>query len=120
MKPKIEDTAFGSITIEGLPIEHDVVIRLGGRVKKRKKTLSKRVFGASHMISLDEAKYVYEKGAERLIVGAGQYGRVELSDEAMNYLERKGCAVELAPTPAAIRAWNRARGAVIGLFHVTC
>jgi len=28
--------------------------------------------------------------------------------------------VQLLPTPKAIRAWNEAEGAAIGLFHVTC
>ncbi len=120
MKPRIQQTQFGSITIGGAVFEHDVVIRLNGKVKKRKKKLSKRVYGTSHTISLDEAKHVYRKGAACLIVGAGQDGMVTLSADAADYFERKGCAVKLAPTPAAIRAWNQAKGAVIGLFHVTC
>ena len=45
---------------------------------------------------------------------------VKLSDEAAGFFKQKGCTVELLPTPAAIRAWNDARSAVIGLFHVTC
>jgi len=120
MKPKIDKTEFGWILIEGVPFEHDVLIRLDGQVKKRKKKLSKAIYGTSHTVSLDEARYVYEEGAERLIVGAGQYGLVELSDEAAGYFERQGCRVELLPTPQAIQSWNEAEGAVIGLFHVTC
>ena len=120
MKPRIDRTKFGSITIEGLVFERDVIIRLDGQVKKRKKKLSKAVYGTSHTVSLDEARHVYEKGAERLIIGTGQYGLVALSDEAAGYFRRKRCQVELLPTGEAIRAWNEAKGAVIGLFHVTC
>ena len=120
MKPKIEGTQFGSITNDGSVFEHDVIHRLSGKVKKRKKKLSKRVYGTSHTISLDEARHVYQKGAERLIVGAGQHGNVTLSDEAADYFKRKGCSVELGPTPTATRSWNNTEGAVIGLFHVTC
>lgn len=120
MKPEISGTSFGSITIGGARYEHDVLIRLGGEVKKRKKKLSKALYGTSHIISLDEAKFIYETGADRILVGAGQEGCVELSKEAAGYFERKGCPVELLPTPAAIRRWNEASGAVIGLFHVTC
>jgi hypothetical protein len=120
MKPSIDRTRFGSITIDGRVFDHDVVIRLDGRVKKRKKRLSKAIYGTSHTISLDEARHVYDKGAEQLIVGAGQYGLVGLSDEAADYFQRKKCRVELLPTGEAIRAWNEAEGAVIGLFHVTC
>jgi hypothetical protein len=120
MKPKIDRAMFGSITIDGEVHERDVLIRLSGEVKKRKKKLSKAVYGTSHTISLGEAKYVYEKGADRLIVGAGQYGMVHLSGEAADYFQKKDCQVELLPMKKAIKAWNEAHGAVIGLFHVTC
>ena len=56
MKPSIADTEFGSITISGELYEHDVVIRLSRKVKKRKKKLSKAKFGTSHIVSLDEAE----------------------------------------------------------------
>jgi hypothetical protein len=120
MKPRIDHTRFGSITLEGSVSEHDVIIRLSGQVEKRKKKLSKAVYGTSHIISLDEARYIYEDGAERLVIGTGQQGLVRLSSEAAEYLQRVKCQVELLPTPEAIQAWNQAEGAVIGLFHVTC
>jgi hypothetical protein len=120
MEPEIDRTQFGSVTIEGELFTHDVIIRLGGRVEKRKKKLSKAVYGTSHTISLAEAKHLYQNGAERLLIGAGQDGRVALSEEAANYLARHRCQVELLPTPAVIPVWNQAEGAVIGLLHVTC
>jgi hypothetical protein len=51
MKPNIDSTTFGSITIEGTDFEHDVIIRLDGEVKKRKKKLSKAMYGTSHIVS---------------------------------------------------------------------
>jgi hypothetical protein len=120
MKPRIDNTEFGSITIEGMVSEYDVIIRLNSQVEKRKKKLSKSVYGTSHIVSLDEAKYIYEEKAERLVIGAGQQGMVKLSNEAAEYLKRKKCQVELLPTREAIQVWNEAEGAVIGLFHVTC
>jgi hypothetical protein len=120
MKPTIDQTTFGSITIEGTMFNHDVLIRQDGQIKKRKKKLSKAQYGTSHMLSLDEARYVYEKGAQRLIIGTGQYDNVRLSTEAADYLQQKHCHVDLLPTPAAIHTWNTSNGAVIGLFHVTC
>jgi len=64
--------------------------------------------------------YGQGEGAERLIIGGGQYGRVELSAEAAEYLARKRREVVLVPTPEVIASWNEAKGRVIGLFHVTC
>lgn len=120
MRPHIDRTAFGSITIDGQVYERDVLICLGGEVTKRKKKLSKAIYGTSHTISVDEAKFVYQDGAEQLVVGTGQYGLVQLSEEASEFFERKRCRVDLLPTQGAIKFWNQAEGAVIGLFHVTC
>jgi hypothetical protein len=120
MKPRIDSTRFGSITIEGVTFENDVIIRLDGEVEKRKKKLSKAIYGTSHVISLDEAKYVFEESAEKLIIGTGQTGMVELSDDAEDYFQKKKCQVKLLPTPEAIRAWNKLQGKTLGLFHVTC
>ncbi len=120
MKPKIDGTEFGFVTIAGQRINHDVLVRLSGEVAKRKKKLSKAVYGTSHTVSLTEAEYIFEPGAKRLIIGTGQNGMVELSREAKAYFEKMRLAVDLAPTPEAITRWNQAKGAVIGLFHVTC
>jgi hypothetical protein len=120
MKPMIDRTEFGSITIEGVTYDHDVIIRMTGEIKKRKKKLSKAVYGTSHMISIDEAKFIHKAGAERIIIGSGQYGTVRLSDEAVEYFDKKGCRVDLLPTPAAIELWNGSKGPGTGMFHVTC
>jgi len=120
MKPKIDKTKFGSITIGKKKYEHDVIIRLDGRVEKRKKKLSKAIYGTSHTVSLAEAQYVYEDGAGQIIIGAGQNGMVKLSDEAEDYFQQQHCAVKILPTPEATRCWNEAKGATIGLFHITC
>jgi hypothetical protein len=117
---EIEGTEFGSITIDRKTYEHDVVIRLSGEVIKRKKKLSKKYYGTSHVLSKDEAKFVFEKGCEQFIIGSGQMGNVHLSPEAEAYFAKKGCKVLLQPTPEAIRVFNKSHAKRIGLFHVTC
>lgn len=68
--PKINSTDFGLITIEGEKFAYDVVIRLDGNMRrwnfrqKRKKKLSKAIYGTSHVISLDEARATFEEKAE--------------------------------------------------------
>jgi hypothetical protein len=99
--------------------EHDVIIRLSGEVARRKKKLSKKYYGTSHVHSKDEAKFVFEDGCEQLL-GSGQMGNVHLSLEAEAYFAKKGCTVLLQPTPEAIRTFNNSPAKKIGLFHVTC
>ena len=120
MKPKTEATSFGSITIDGQRFDHDVLIRLDGKIQKRKKKLSKRHYGTSHTISGDEAAYIYEDGAQTVVIGTGQYNRVRLSAEAQAYFDGHGVTVVAMATPEAIARWNEAQENTIGLFHVTC
>jgi hypothetical protein len=84
-----------------------VIVRLSGKVAKRKKKLSKKYCGTSHVLSKDEAKFVFERGCEQLILGSGQMGNVHLSPEAEAYFAKKGCKVLLQPTPEAIGVFNR-------------
>ncbi len=120
MKPRIESTSFGSITIDGVKYEHDVLIRPDGKISKRKKKLSKKKFGTSHKISLEEAKYIHEKGTKHLVIGSGQTGLVKLSKEAKSYFDKKQCQIHLMKTPDAIEEWNKTKETAEGLFHITC
>lgn len=120
MKPKIDNTEFGSITIDNETHIHDVYITSDGEIKKRKKKLSKEITGTSHVVSVDEIKYILGMNVEALIVGSGQYGVLTLSKEALTFLEDQNCKVKILPTVEAIKYWNDFMGNCIGLFHVTC
>ena len=120
MKPTIDKTGFGYLQVESSKIKHDIVIRLSGEIKKRKKKLSKAVYGTSHKISLEEARHIHQDGAERLIIGSGKFGLVELTQGAADYFKNMNCMVDLQPTPRAARLWNKAEGNVIALFHISC
>jgi hypothetical protein len=117
---KIEGADFGSITIDGKTYPYDVLIRLSGKIRKRKKKLSKKYYGTSHIVSLEEAEFVYDKGCDLLVVGTGQDGNLHLSPEAAEFLARKDCTILAEPTPQALVTFNQAKGQKIGLFHVTC
>ena len=120
LKPTLTGTGFGFIDVDGKRISHDILIRLDGEVTKRKKKLSKEIYGTSHTISQAEAEYIYQAGAERLVIGAGLFGRVRLSPEAAAYFKEQNCQVEILPTQDAVKAWNQGLGNQIGLFHITC
>ena len=121
MKPQINGTTFGRITINGKTHEYDVLITPSGEILKRKKKLSKAVYGSSHTISLDEARFIFKEHPKRLIIGTGQTGFVKLSKEAELFFEQNHCKVKLYPTPKAIEKWNLTENPhPAGLFHVTC
>jgi len=106
---KIEGTRFGSITIGGTNHDHDVLIRLSGKIRKRKKKLSKKEYGTSHIVSEQEAEFVCERGCTVLIIGTGQLDNVQLSPEAEIYFQKKRCRIVAEPTPLAIKRFNESR-----------
>jgi hypothetical protein len=108
---RIDGTEFGNITIDGKRYGHDVVIRLTGEVVNTAPHISYR---------RTRQKFVFEKGAELLVVGSGQEGNVRLSPEAGAYLAKKGCEIAIQPTAKALRIFNETRRKKVGLFHVTC
>ncbi|HYW95942.1 MAG TPA: hypothetical protein VE870_10170 [Bacteroidales bacterium] len=120
MKPHISKTGFGFLVAGNTRYDYDVLFRLSGEVKKRKKKLSKAQYGTSHIISRDEAMYVFEDGVRTLIIGSGQDGMVTLSDEAAGFFRMKNCLVNIFRTPEAADQWNKAGKGTAGLFHVTC
>lgn len=120
MKPELTGAGFGWIEIEGERVSHDILIRPDGEVSKRKKKLSKELYGTSHTISLAEAEYVFQEGAEGLLIGGGHFSRVELSPQAEDFFRGKGCRVTIQATPRALQTWNESQEKLIGLFHITC
>lgn len=120
MSPTVQRTHFGSITVDGKTYDHDILIRLSGKIKRRKKKLSKQVHGTSHVISREEAEHIHEEGCRDLIIGTGQFDNVRLSEEARGFFEKRGVECVLQPTPQALKTYNATAGAKVGLFHVTC
>lgn len=120
MRPFIEASSFGSITINGTTFPHDVYIWANGEIRKRKKKLSKKIYGTSHNISKDEIDFIISEEVEFLLIGTGQYGRAKLSEPALELLAMRNIRAELHPTPEAIQTWNDRDEINLGLFHVTC
>src|SRR6267378_1674423 len=104
---EIERTTFGTITIDGKTYEHDVIIRLSGEVVRRKKKLSKKYYGTSHVLSKDEAKFVFENGCEQLILGSGQMDNVHLSRRILRKRAARSCCSR--PPRRFIRSTTRTR-----------
>lgn len=120
MKPIINSTKFGSIIIDKNTYYSDVIIKLDGNVVKRNKNLSREVTGTSHKVSLQEIRSFYEQDAKTIVIGSGQYGILNLTQEAKDFLNENDCELKIQSTPEAIRIWNDSSENVIGLFHVTC
>jgi len=108
---EIEGTTFGTITIDGKTYDHDVIIRLSGEVVKRKKKLSKKHYGTSHVLSKDEAKFVFETGCE-LFSARVRWATCSYHRKPRLFLHGRVARYYCSLPPQAIRVFNRSRAPV--------
>src|SRR6266508_6795249 len=97
---RFEAFSFGSIRIDGVTYEHDVVIDRG-EVRKRKKKPSKKFreeFGHTPLSVEEEIPWK----CQRLVIGTGAYGRLPVMEEVKREAERRKIALLIAPTSKAI------------------
>ena len=110
---------FGSIKVDGLEFEYDVVID-GGMVRKRKKGPSKPYrteFGHTPLSAAEELPW----GGRRLIIGTGAYGSLPIASEVIAEAERRGVDLDAMPTEEACRLISQLDAREVhAVLHVTC
>jgi hypothetical protein len=115
---RIDQFTFGSIRIDGVTYEHDVVIARG-RVRKRKKKASKPFRGPfGHTPVSIEENIPWD--CRRLVVGTGADGALPVMDEVKQEAAR--CEVDLliVPTSEAIGVLQDEPKGTNAILHVTC
>jgi hypothetical protein len=115
---RFEDFSFGSIRIDGVTYEHDVVIDRG-EIRKRKKKPSKRFqdeFGHTPLSTEEELPWK----CHRLVVGTGAYGKLPVMKEVKREAERRKVELLVSPTTKAIEALRKDLKHTNAVLHVTC
>ena len=109
---------FGSIEIDGVTYEHDVVIE-GGRIRKRKKGPSKALRGRYGHTPLTAAEEI-PWSCRRLVIGCGASGSLPVTDDVTAEAERRGVELIVIPTVEAIEQLRRSGTDTNAILHVTC
>jgi len=115
---QIEDFALGSIRIDGITHEHDVVIE-GGEIRKRKKKPSKKFreeFGHTPLSAEEDIPWK----CRRLVIGTGAYGKLPVMPEIKREAERRRVELVIVPTAAAIEELRGNTKGTNAILHVTC
>jgi len=118
--PIIDAIEFGSVTVGGEELAHDIHIRRDGKVRKRRKSRLRKTYGTSHLVDAEELEQVTKGGPDLLIIGGGFQGMIRLSDDAKQFLVSCGLDWRLLPTPKAVQLYNSTPGPKALLLHVTC
>jgi hypothetical protein len=114
---RVEAFSFGSIRIDGITYEHDVVIDRGG-IRKRNKKPSKKfrdAFGHTPLSAEEEIPW----GCERLVIGTGT-GALPIMKEVKREAKRRKIELLVLPTAKAIKALKDNPGKTNAILHVTC
>jgi len=113
-----EEFFFGSVQIDGVTCEHDVVID-HGEVRRRTKGPSKQFreqFGHTPLSIEEDIPWK----CKQLVIGTGAYGRLPVMQEVRTKAERKKIKLSILPTIEAIEVLNRNPKDTNAILHVTC
>jgi hypothetical protein len=114
---RFEKFSFGSIRIDGINHEHDVVIDRG-KVRKRKKKPSKQFRDAFGHTPLSVEEKIPWK-CRRLVVGTGT-GALPIMDDVKQEAERRKIELLILPTSEAIELLKKNPEDTNAILHVTC
>ncbi len=119
--PRINSTKFGNVIIDD-KIFHQVLI-ISDAVKERNTEKLEKLFGTTHEIGDWEIEELLAGKPEIIIIGTGQSGAMQVSQEIKEKLESQGAEIILAITPEAIQIYNekvQEGKKVNALIHTTC
>ena len=112
-----ETFSFGSISIDGVKYEHDVVIDRG-RVYKRRKKPSKKFREAFGHTPLSVEEEIPWK-CSRLVIGTGG-GALPVMEEVKREAKRRKIELLILPTSEAIEELRQNPEKTNAVLHVTC
>lgn len=115
---RFEDLSFGSIRIDGVTYECDVVIARG-KIRKRKKKPSKPFRDQYGHTPLSVGEEIPWK-CRRLVVGTGAHGAMPVMKDVRLEAERRKVELLILPTAQAMEVLNQDPGETNAILHVTC
>ena len=110
--------SFGSIEIDDVTYDHDVVLD-DGRLRKRKKGPSKELrsrYGHTPLSIQEDIPW----GCDRLLIGTGAAGSLPITEDVAEEAKRRGVQLVIMPTTEAIAELERAPTGTNAILHVTC
>jgi hypothetical protein len=109
---------FGSIRIDGVTYEYDVVIE-GDEIRKRKKKPSKGLrdrFGHTPLSAMEDIPW----RCRRLVIGTGAAGSLPVMEDVEDEARRRGVELTILPTAEAIAFLREGIDDANAILHVTC
>lgn len=113
----IETYSFGEMTIEGRTYTSDLILFPDGRIQDN----WWREEG--HMLKPGDIMDLIETVPEKLIIGTGANGMMQVSEDVVEQCRHRGIEVVACPTSEAVYLYNKALedgDLAAACFHLTC
>jgi hypothetical protein len=115
---RFTDYSFGSVRVDGVTYDHDLIIDRG-KIRKRKKAASKKFRDAYGHTPLSTAEDI-PWHCRRLVIGAGADGALPVMEQVRHEADRRGVDLVVMPTAAAIGLLAETITETNAVLHLTC
>jgi hypothetical protein len=115
---RFTEYSFGSVQVDGVTYNHDVIIDRG-RIRKRKKAASKKFRGAYGHTPLSTAEDIPWR-CRRLVIGTGADGALPVMEQVREQARRRKVDLVVVPTAEAIDVLAGTSKDTNAVLHVTC
>jgi hypothetical protein len=113
-----EELTFGSIRVDGVEYNHDIVVDCG-KVRERKKGPSKAFRGQFGHTPLTTSEKIPWR-CHRLVIGTGIHGQLPVSPEVEREAERRKVELLTLTTDRAVALLNEQPPHTNAVLHLTC
>src|SRR2546421_10299651 len=110
--------SFGSIRVDGVTYDHDLIIDRG-KIRKRKKAASRKFRGEYGHTPLSVAEDIPWR-CRRLVVGSGAGGALPVMPQVRDEARRRKVDLVVLPTAGAIGARAKGPAGTNAILHLTC
>ncbi len=115
---RVSDYCFGSVRVDGVTYDHDLIIDRG-KIRKRNKAASRKFRDAYGHTPLSIAEEIPWR-CRRLVIGTGADGALPVMQQVRDEARRRKVDLIVLPTAEAIGALTRAAANTNAILHLTC
>jgi hypothetical protein len=110
--------SFGSIRVDGVTYDHDLIIDRG-KIRKRNKAASRKFRGKYGHTPLSAAEDIPWR-CRRLVIGTGADGALPVMQQVRDEARRRKVDLIILPTAEAIGALTQTSRETNAILHLTC
>ena len=115
---RFSDYSFGSIRVDGVTFDHDLIIDRG-QIRKRKKKASRTFRGQYGHTPLSAGEDIPWR-CRRLVIGTGAAGALPVMEQVHDEARRRSVELIVLPTERAIAVLTGATKDTNAILHLTC